>query len=264
MTEGVKQEAVVEEGQVTEVQLSDLEQEQLSAGWKPKDQWIADGGSPDEWRPAKEFKERGELFNKIETLSRELKGTKSTLTALKGHYERVKDTEFKRALDTLKAEKKQALESGDADAVIEIDEKIAETRETQRAQIAADKVAEPEISPVFTQWVNRNQWYQSDSDLQIYADGVGRAYAQANPGIDPVQVLKYVEDKVKATFKDKFSNPRRTAPSSVEGSRTPAKVSRGEIEMDEAEKAAMNKFVRSGIMTKEQYIADLKKVKGIA
>jgi hypothetical protein len=57
----------------TEVQnpvLTEIEQRASSRGWVPKDEW---DGDPEEWRPAKEFIDRGELFKKIEDKIEQLK-----------------------------------------------------------------------------------------------------------------------------------------------------------------------------------------------
>lgn len=242
-----------------EVTYTPLEQEVMEQGWLPKDKFVEAGHSEDEWTTAREFKKHGELMSRIEAQGKELRATRSSLNALKGHYERVKETEFKNALDTLKAQKKQALEDGDADAVIAVDEKIADVRDVQKAQAAAA----PEVNPAFTEWVSANSWYSTNQEMQTFADSIGRSYAVSNPGIAPTEVLSYVSNKVKQAFPEKFKNQARQTASPVEGVRSVSRKVVETFELTSDEERAMNKFVSSGLMTKEKYIADLKKIRGV-
>lgn len=259
MTDLVKKEEEVVEQVVepTEVELQAMED-----GWQPKDKFE---GEPSDWRPAKEFVERGELFRKIENLSKELKNTKSTMNALKGHYEKVKEVEFKSALETLKKEKKVAFETGDADAVIEIDEKIATVRETQKDQAQAERAQITEVPAEFTQWVQKNGWYNSDGEMREFADSIGKAYAISHPGSAPSEVLKHVSDRAKKAYPEKFVNERRNQASPTESPRgNPGRrTAEADFPMSEDETNVMNKLVKSGVMTKEKYIAELKKINGV-
>ena len=262
MTEEIKDESGTPE--VTDTpEFTEVEHEALEQGWKPKSEWMAQGKPEDEWRPAKEFKERGELFQKIETLSQELKSTRSTMKALQGHYEKVKETEFKRALETLKQDKRSALEEGDVDAVMEIDDKIATVRETQRAQAAAEQAQTPEVHPEFVAWVSRNQWYSSDKEMQTFADSIGRAYALSKPGVQPSEVLKHVTAKVKQTYPEKFTNPRRSETGAADASSsTPSRKKADSFELTADEEKVMNKLVSQKVMTKEKYIEQIKAIRG--
>ena len=73
-------------------------------GWKPKEEFE---GDPEKWRPAKEFVERGELFNKIDSMGKELKETRKALKMLQEHHAKVKEIEFKRAVEELKMAQKK-------------------------------------------------------------------------------------------------------------------------------------------------------------
>lgn len=263
MTEEVK-EVVAEVVKLEVPELSASEVEAVEAGWQTKEDWIAAGKEESDWRPAKEFTDRGELFRKIDALATELKTTRSTMAALKGHYEKVKETEFKRALETLKIEKRTALENGDVDAIIEIDDKIADVKDTQKLQEKTE-VVQPEIHPDFTNWVTKNTWYSTNKEMQAFADSIGRAYAVNTPGIDPATVLKYVTIKVKQAYPEKFVNPNRSAPGATEGANAPRKSKADEsFELTADEERVMTKLVRQKVMTKEQYIAEIKAYKGKA
>jgi flagellar biosynthesis GTPase FlhF len=255
-----------EENQVVEqVQVDPVEQEARASGWVPKEEFH---GDEHKWVDAGEFVRRAPLFQKIDTAGREIKELRKSLDALKQHHAQVRETEYKRALDELKASKREAYIEGDPDALIEIDEKLAAVKDAQarfkqeQAQEAA-RAADPEvIHPEFAAWTKRNTWYNESKPMRAFADALGiELRAQ---GISPSDVLRQVEVKIKEEFPNKFRNPNRDKPGAVEGGgkAAPSKGNSGEASLSDEERRIMNTFVRTGVMTKEQYIADLKKVKG--
>jgi len=273
MSEELKQEEVVVSPQVDEEQsneegnqpeLTEVEQRALEMGWKPKTDF---NGDDDTFVDAKEFVSRKPLFDRIEHQSRELKEVRKALKALGDHHQKVREVEYQEALKELRNEKKSALESGDADRLIEIDDRIAEEKAKQVvAQNQAQKQAN-EPHPEFVNWVKENTWYVADQELRQVADQVGTAYAAANPDLNPQEVLQYVKGRVKRLFPEKFSNPNKERPSAVEGSsRAPTRSTasnKDTFTLTEDERRVMNTFIRSGALSKEEYIADLKKIKGL-
>ena len=258
-TEATEQQVVSKEPEYTEA-----EQQALAQGWVPKDQYTGSG----KWRDAEEFLDRGELFAKIDEQNRKLRNTESTLEELKKHYRKVAETEYKRALADLKNQKKEALNEGNADLVIEIDEQIDATK-TEAAgalrQIDA-KMQQQEAppNPAFVAWVNRNPWYQTDVAMKIYADTIG-AELHAKGMYNPTEILAEVERRTKKEFVQKFTNPNRGRPGAVEGSTTRSGNSRGtdSFQLTPEETQVMNKLVRHKVMTKEEYIADIKAERGV-
>lgn len=262
MTEEVKTEVKVEEVKPeVAVEYTPEESRAMNDGWKPKEQFVADGGHESEWRPAREFNDRGELFAKIDDLKKELRSTKRNMGTLKTHYEKVREVEFKRALDTFKKDKKEALEAGDAQAVVDIDERIAATKAqmTQLEQEVKEVSTEAVVHPEFQSWVEKNRWYERNNDMRDFADGVGFSYKKANPEKSPTEVLRYVEEKVTRAYPDQFKNPKRAVPSAVESGTGPRKA-QSSFELTADEQRVMSRLVGSGVLTEAQYIKDLKEL----
>lgn len=243
-------------------QLTAIEQKAADQGWVPQDEWA---GEPDDWRPAREFLDRGELFKKIDEQNRTIKDLKRSQQDFARHYDKVKETEYKRALADLKAQKKEALLEGNADAVIEIDEQIAETRQAQQTAAAQPVIQEPVSNPIFDAWVEKNSWYQNYEEMQAFADRIGTKLGAAG-GMGPREILSEVERQVKEKFAHRFQNPKRNAPAAVEGSgsRGAAGSKKDTFELTAEEKRVGERFVRQGVLTWDKYVADLKKVKGVA
>jgi hypothetical protein len=243
-----------------EPQLSPTEVRASEQGWVPKDQWQ---GEPEDWRPAKEFLDRGELFSKIDELKKENKRIRQGVEEFKRHNERVQEIAYKKALETLRAEKKQALLDGDADKVIEIDDKIAETREEQLKAAQRPPVqAEPTgPAPEFVRWESRNQWYKSDKAMKAVADDVARDLVGRGE-TDVTRILTEVDKEMRKAFPHKFENQKRNAPSAVEGTgRQSGKTSKDDFYLTDDERRIMNRIVATGAITKEKYIEQYKATK---
>ena len=238
-------------------------------GWVPEEEWVESGREASDWRPAKEFLDRGELFKTIHSTKRDLKQTQAALTALQKHQQFMFDKGYQKALTDLKKEKRLAIKNEDFERLEAIEEEIEEV--TEQHQEAKQEMAQVAVGaqvsgphPDFVDWQSRNQWYSNDSDLREFADASGLIYFNKNPGISPQEVLKYVETSVRKKFPEKFG-VKKAAPNAVAGvdrsgtsGRKAPKVS---FELDEMEREIMTTLVKSGVMTEEQYIADLKKAK---
>lgn len=236
------------------------ESEAREQGWRPKDEWE---GDPEKWRPAKEFVERGELFGKIDHMGKELKETRKALKMLQEHHTMVKETEYKRAVEELKALQKKHLEEGDSDKYLETTELLTDLKTEQKAREIVQEKTPQAPDPRFVDWTEQNKWYTKEPKMRDYADMVGGEYARRHPGIDPEDVLVYVTQEVKERFRDKFQNPNRTKPSAVEGGSNTSPTNKTEFKLSDDERKVMNTFVRTGIMTKEEYINELKLSRGV-
>lgn len=261
------QEIEVKQDEVQVTEPDAIEVEARNSGWVPKEEFH---GDPHKWVDAGEFMRRAPLFEKIDLQTRELKELKRGLDALKQHHSQVRETEYKRALADLKAAKRDALIDGDPDKVIEIDDKLEAVKEAQK-QFAAEQMVEAQraaapdnVHPEFAAWTKRNSWYETSRPMKAFADALGIELRAS--GMAPSEVLRQVEIKVKEEFPNKFRNPNRDKPGAVEGAQPKGNANTGkftEASLSADEKRIMNTIVRTGAITKEQYLADLKKVKGI-
>lgn len=255
-----EEEAVVEEPQYSEVETEVMEQ-----GWLPKDKWVEAGRDPDEWRSAKEFKERGEFFSTIHQLKRDNKAQAAALDSMKRHHQFVFDQAYRKAQADLRKERRNALQNEDIDRVEEIEsemERLNTEYSTQKQELTKVEV-QPQQAPELDAFVGRNPWYQTDSELRDEADAIGLVFANRNPGSRPDVILKHVETTIRKRHPDKFG-ARKAAPNavaSVDRTRGNRKAE-SSYALDEMETKIMTDLVRAGVMTKEQYIADLKKAKG--
>ena len=258
MSEELNTEVVETSTSETAKELSPMEQKALEQGWRPKEEF---NGDPESFIDAAEFVRRGELFSKIEHQSKELKQVRQALEALKDHHSKVKETEYKRALASLDSARKQALADGETERFFALEEKIEEVK-AEKAEFDAELKSvptkdAPQPPQEFVNWVNQNKWYESDKAMRAYADRLGAELASSYP---PATVLTMVEKEVKKEFSHKFTNPKTTRPMAVEPAGRGGSTSGG-FALTPDERDIMRKFVRSDVMTEQEYIAELKKVR---
>lgn len=230
-------------------------------GWVPKDDF---NGDEHTWIDAAEFLRRGPLFKKIDDQSKQLKDVRRALDEMKKLHSQVQETEYKRALETLREQKKNALVEGDADAVIAVDEKIDLVKEQQsdlKRQILTQPSEPAELNPEFVQWTDRNSWYKNSAPMKAYADALGVDLART--GLSPSDVLRKVEAEVRKEFPTKFRNPNQDKPGSVESGNAKGAASSGDnFQLTQEERRVMQTFVRTGALTEKEYVESLRKVRG--
>lgn len=233
----------------------DYETPARESGWTPKEDFK---GDPEKWVDAKEWVERAPLFDEMKKLRRKAKALEGTVNQLKDHYQRVEENAYKRAVDTLKAEKMKALEEGDHKRVMEVDDELDELRNKKVQTVQA-----PQVDPAYERWLESNTWYDTNAELREYADFVGLRYARENPGKSPEEYWDYAARRTREQFPDRFQNARRSSPSPVEGGSKNTTTRGGKprwSELPEHFQKAGDRFVRQGVMTREQYIDDLIKI----
>lgn len=257
----LENEVNVENQTSNEPQYSELELQAMEEGWVPQDKY---NGDPENFKSAKEFLRDGQFFKKIDLQHKELKELKRTLQEFKSHHENTlaaeKKIQFENALTYLKQQKKEALREGDADAVIDFDDKIELLREEKQKlerQIVQEQKDEEvsEIHPELAKWIDKNPWYKDNAGMRDFADSLGIKLGRQ--GMSPDKVLKQIEIAVKEEFPHRFRNANRDKPSAVEG--TQQRTTSG-IKLSAQETEVMKRFIRAGVFKNEsEYIAEIKK-----
>lgn len=259
MTEEVKKEEVVEDEVKQETpELSPVEQRAMEMGWRPKEEW---DGDDDDFVDAKEFINRQPLFDKIEHQSKELRQLRQAFDAFKTHHSKVKEAEYKRAMAALKAERRRALQEGETEHALMLEDKIEEiSSEKEEFDNSQKSVEQPTVRPEFVEWSSKNKWYGTDVAMSAFADRLGIELHQK--GYQPAEVLDMITKEVKREFKHKFENQRRAGAPSVESGSRQVVANEADFKMTDDERRIMNKIVAMGGITKEQYISELKKTRG--
>ena len=181
-------------------------------------------------------------------------------------------------LETAKREYREAYEAGDADKLVEAQEKIAS------AKIRADKVNNfkptplqeekyvvqtqqepqtPRRDPKAASWQERNQWFGQDEEMTSLALGLheklvkqhGLAYATTD------EYYKRIDENMRKRFPEQFEEPEvktaetRTKPSTVVAPATRSTSSK-KVRLTQSQVAIAKKLG----LTPEQYVRELMKM----
>ncbi len=262
------EEVKVEE--VKPVELSETEHSAVAQGWRPKEEWVKEGRDPNEWRSARDFVDRGELLGTIKSLNKKVSQYDQALKAFAQHHETVFEQAHKKAVDELKAQKRLAIREGEHELAEQIDDEITKEKEqftTQAEKLKQVKIEDPATNDAeIAAWHAKNPWYSQDEEMQQDANGFAIAFVQQQKtkGHTPTkaEVFAKVEEKIKRAYPEKFKG-RVDAPNPTGGNSTSRsrREANDDFEMTDVEKKVMKDLVRSGVMTKEKYIQELKKVR---
>jgi len=193
----------------TEFQPPDFETIAKEKGWRTKEEY---DGDPEAWIQAEEFVKRQPLFDKIKVQSKKLKELEKTVEALSKHYKITIDQAKDKAIAELKAERREAIELGEADKVDQIDVKI-----NQVQQMSAPATNQAGLAPEIEQFIaDQKEWFNKDEDMTDFAVAYNESYLKKHPG-DLDKSLEETLKAVKRAYPDKFVNQRRATPPAVEG-----------------------------------------------
>ncbi len=264
-----KEEVEKKEEVVVDKQPDKWETKAIESGWQSKEDWVAAGKTEEDWRPAREYVERGELFDKIDIQTKELKQLRKVLDTLKDHHLKVKQQAMEEAISALKSERSKAKADEDLGRVIEITEEIdnLKTKQIKEIEKAKEELNVPQetISSAFKEWHRRNDWYKVNGrdPMSVFANAEADAFIADNRGkVSEAEIFAHVEKKVKEEFPDRFKkvthDPKVESNSGSRGSST----KKAEASLTEQEEKIMKTLVKSGVLTEEQYLKDLKKFEG--
>jgi len=275
MSEELQQEAPQEAPEA-----SQFESEARAQGWVAAEEFR---GSESDWVDAETFVRRGKEIMPIlrknnEKLLKELgearkiaeearESAKEFREYQKQQFEK-KTKDLEGQLEQLKQAKRDAITQGDGDRAIAIDDAMDDLKE-QRLEAKEDlKAAEEKAKevPQFTQdpilntWMEKNDWFGKDSRMTGVANGLGVSLRQENPNLNGQAFLDKLDSELQEMFPEKFGKKRTPNPmeGSPNGTARPS-VSSGKKtynNLPPEAKAACDKFVKQGLMTKEAYVAE--------
>jgi len=235
-------------------------------------------GNPEKWTPADEYVERGKTIlpivkaqgekwkQELIKSNEELKATKAEIQDLKKTMEKVikthqkiSESEYNRAMETLKKQQLEAVNNADSEEF--------ERLETERGKIQKPEVIEtaPETpaKPGFvSEWENDNKWFIEKPHLGMYAEAIESFVAKQNKGKSGREILDLVTEEVKKRFPEDFQNANKSKPSAVDGGEVQSAGESGNgkktyRDLPKDAKDACDMFIKQiPGMTREKYVAE--------
>ena len=235
-----------------EILPSEVEQTAIDMGWNPE------GVEGKRNLSAEEFIDRQPLYDDIRSLKKQARKLQDGQDALKESHAVIRAKASEDAIRKMQEDKKYALENEQYDAVIEIDDAIANER--------ASANEEPAENVAFDKWVDSNEWYNQNDEMRDYADTIGAGYLSKNPKKDLADVYEYVRKQTERHYPEEFGgeqtpdtdgNRRRNNPVEGAGKGRSGGGSRYSVrDLPEDDRRIMETILNSTTMTKEQYLKD--------
>ena len=249
-----QEEAIVPE--VDEATLAEAKRQ----GWVPQDEY---NGPEDRWVDADTFVKKGKEINALlrkdnEFLKREVSEMKTTMMEFKKFHAETERRAYDRAMADLRDQKKEAINTGDGDKVLQIDDAIDELKQA-RAIEKVEVRPSNQPDPTFVQWNEDNPWFGKDTELTEEANLIGEVIKRKQPTLIGEAFLDEVTKRVKKAYPEKFTNTNRARPSPVEGTTAPKsnqKGGKGYNDLPPEAKQACQKFEKQGLITREAYLKE--------
>ena len=128
----------------------------------------------------------------------------------------------------------------------------------EAADEAAAEAAEPPDRAVFDAFLADNPWFEDEPTMrgaalalaeQLHAEGLTEPQAQ----------LAEVARRIRTEFAHRFENPRRRQAAAVEGAPGARRSVRGTYaDLPPEARAACDRFVKQGLLTRDQFVKDYK------
>jgi len=248
----------------TEVEVSEVDEETLAEakrqGWVPQSDY---NGPEDRWVDADTFVKKGKEINALlrkdnEFLKREVSEMKTTMMEFKKFHADTEKRAYDRAMLDLRDQKKEAINTGDGDKVLQIDDAIDELKQA-RAIEKVEVRPSNQPDPTFVQWNEDNPWFGKDTELTEEANLIGEVIKRKQPTLIGEAFLDEVTKRVKKAYPEKFTNSNRARPSPVEGTTAPksnSKGGKGYNDLPPEAKQACQKFEKQGLITREAYLKE--------
>lgn len=256
-----------------------IEERAKLMGWMPKEEFP---GDPSRWLDAETFVKRAEeqlpiLKSTLGRLERRLAEQNARMVQMQADFQhfmdlakKAQERAYERALAELKERQRQAVDERDLEAFEEANRQYEEMLKKHPAVAGPDPVEaeaairarlaaiEAEKRAAFEEWVAENPWYGQDVEMTNFAWEVNNMLARTYPDMPVREALKEITRQVMQRFKGKGGGARSRPVSGVEepGGAVTATARKGKTYADlppEA-KEVCDRFVRSGIMTRDQYV----------
>lgn len=209
-----------------------IENEAMAMGWKPKEDFIANGGDESQWSPAHDYVKYGKLQRSLnDKLSKQEREFKSRLDNLNKYHEAQRQIE----INNLKAQQRQAVRDADTDEYDRLQGQIDSIEESTTTPEPAPE--EQSATPAeIADWEKANPWiYDVNDPRSAYAKAQFGQFTAQNPDADTSTAIAFVDRQIGKHFPKQ--NPRRESASVAEtSSRKPAepkKLSMNDLTMDE-------------------------------
>lgn len=207
-------------------------------GWTPKETWEAAGKKPDSWRDYDHFLNTSPAY--MEKLRKTNRDYAQRIERNAAAASAAIEEERRLAREQAKQEAREAAKAGDE----------------ERAAAAVDRATETGPPPETQAWMNKNTWFNEDSEAQAVA--VAAVTRSAKAGATIAEQLQAAENSVKKRFPEYFDDeqdlPEFITREPVIEPKKEVKMSESKVVANAPSESARTRETRS---TREKGFADI-------
>jgi hypothetical protein len=250
----------------------DVEEQARALGWKPEEEFE---GNPGKWTDAEAFlelhsKNNGALRKAVAAQQKELENLKKQMSGMDAAHKKIFDMQIKKQKEEfdqqvafLKAQKREALRSGEHETAADIDEQLDVLRERgpelpeapENPQSTAPDPNDWKKNPVMVEWASRNPWFTTDDEMTATAGGIGTALRAKNPTMDFAKLLEETTRLVRKAFPEKFETRRAAGvEEATPGATRAATGAKTYASLPKDARAACDEAVAEGGLTQKQWV----------
>jgi len=221
-------------------------------------------------RSPREFVEHGKVLNTIHKQNQKIRDLEENARNQADMLKKGMDKARDEAIDSLKAERREAREEGEWDRVDAIDDDIDSLKEeevTEAPVVEPVRANRPITQEQAAQYAKDNTWMSTDAEAQSAAIARADEYALAYPDAGGEEIIAYTDKMMRQDRPDLFSAPVKRPARMVAGQgRAPTRQANKVADkntgtkysdLNSQEKRQCDLYVRSTGNTAEQYCADL-------
>ncbi len=249
-----------------------VEDQARSLGWKPKDEFR---GDPSNWADAEQYvefhsKNNGMLRSANEKVSKELAEVKRQLQTLDSSHRKIFELQIKKMreeydsqISFLKAQKREALRSGEHEMAADLDDQIdnlksrgPELPDIPQNRPQLDRYGLPpnwRSDPTLSEWADRNTWFAKDEDMTAWAGNIGQILRDQYPQMPIDELLNTVSERARKAFPHKFTS-RRAGPESATTGAAQASNAKSYGSLPRDAKQACDDAVKEGGITQKEWV----------
>jgi len=247
-----------------------VEEQARALGWKPEDEFKGDKAK---WTDADSFLEKhsrnnGALRASNAALARDMAELKAQMRGMDAAHKKIFEIQIKKQKDEfdqqvafLKAQKREALRSGEHETAADIDEQLDGLRERGPELPDLPETTPKNIAPVqwrtnadMVEWAKGQPWFDVDDDMTLLAGTLGKTIREANPAMPFPKLLDQVAERVRKAFPHKFATRRNPVEGATPGASSAVSSGKSYASLPKDAKAACDEAVADGGLTQKQWV----------
>lgn len=227
LNEAADQEEVLVEDNHSEEESNEVVERAKKYGHLSKEEWVAQGRNPDDWKSPEEFDKTGKILEQLYSMRKKVDQRDREIQALVDYQQRTSQREYERARQDLEQRLAASKDDMDVESVAHYTKELVRLEDMEQ-QNQAQKWQQIQAQ-VQANFIERNQHWFNDRnpDLKQRAIEIDNELKNVYPNATFEELAQKIETRMRYEYPDRVgshSSPSRPAVSSTQSSINKASV----------------------------------------